>query len=137
MKTNIPNELIEAYRNTRFIVFSPAITITIGETSKVLEELLLKEGVTEWAFITSVNPYSKQLTDKENDKLFDDLKEDVKNYPNFMGEGVGADSRWKPEISLLVLGISRTEAERIGRKYGQNAIVLGSEGNEAELLLLQ
>lgn len=137
MKTNIPNELIEAYRNTRFIVFSPAITITIGETSKVLEELLLKKGVTEWAFITSVNPYSKQLTDKENDKLFDDLKEDVKNYPNFMGEGVGADTRWKPEISLLVLGISRTEAERIGRKYGQNAIVLGSVGNEAELILLQ
>jgi hypothetical protein len=137
MKTNIPNELIEAYRNTRFIVFSPAITITIGETSKVLEELLLKKGVTEWAFITSVNPYSKQLTDKENDKLFDDLKEDVKNYPNFMGEGVGADSRWKPEISLLVLGISRIESERIGRKYGQNAIVLGSVGNEAELILLQ
>ena len=93
MKTNIPNELIEAYRNTRFIVFSPAITITIGETSKLLEELLLKEGVTEWAFITSVNPYSKQLTDIENDKLFDDLKQDIKIYPNYINENIKTNSR--------------------------------------------
>ena len=137
MDTSIPNELLEAYRNTRFTVFSPAITIRIGEISEALEELLKEKGIHEWAYITSVNPYSRIHTDEENEKLFNDLKEDVKEYPNFLGEGVGTDPQWQPEISLLILDIRRAEAERLGRKYGQNAIVLGVAGKEAELILLQ
>lgn len=52
--------------------------------------------------------------------------------------GVGRDPRgeWPAEPSVLVLGISRREAEILGRGYEQNAIVFIEKGAAPELVLL-
>ena len=51
-------------------------------------------------------------------------------------EGVGKPSAgvWEPEHSLLVLAISAPEAVALGRRYGQNAIVIGECHGEARLM---
>lgn len=135
MKSDINQELIDAYSKTNFIVFKPALTISIGKINPELNELLIQEGCKEWAFITSVNPYSEFLTDEANQELYLKLKESVKDYKFYEGHGIGEDPKWQPEISLLVLGISREEAIRIGNYYKQNAIVVGELNRPAELVL--
>ena len=137
MKSTIPKELIDAYLTTSFIVFNPEFAIRIGKISPELNELLIKEGVREWACITSVNPCSAFLPDEQNQKLYQELKESVKDYKFYEGHGVGADPEWQPEKSLLVLGITGEEAIRIGNSYKQNAIVVGTINNPAELVLLR
>ena len=130
------NTLIEAYKNTQYKVFEPDITIEIGILNKDIEVLLQKHKSAEWAFITAYNPYSRVLNDDENKIRHDELKELTKCYITYEGHGVGEDPAWEPELSLLVIGISRDEAYKIGKKFEQNAIVYGKIDFVPILLIL-
>jgi hypothetical protein len=57
-----------------------------------------------------------------------------RGYTAFPGEGIGDDGQWPPERSLLILGIARDDARRLGREFGQLAIVHGEKGGPAMLL---
>ena len=126
------NSLLEAYKNTKYKVFEPTITIEIGKFNQDLNTLLLKHKSNEWAFITAYNPFSRVLTNEENKIRHEELKE----YVFFEGHGVGEDPTWEPELSLFIIGISKDDASIIGKKYEQNAIVCGEINNPPELLIL-
>ena len=126
----------EAYEGTKFMVFNPALVIEVNKKCHELNGLLKKHNAKEWAYITAWNPFSKVLPDIENSQRHQQLVELVKEYPCFEGEGVGADAVWKPEKSLLMLGITKEEAIEIGTKLEQNAIVYGRINEPVELLQL-
>ena len=130
------NDLIEAYKNTKYKVFEPDIIIEIGKSNQDLDNLLLKHNSNEWAFITAYNPYSRVLTNDENRLRHEDLKELTKTYITFEGHGVGEDPAWEPELSLFIMGISKEEASLIGKRFEQNAIVFGVINKPPELLIL-
>lgn len=130
------NDLIEAYKNTKYKVFEPSIIIEIGELNQAVDDLLIEHKLVEWAFITAYNPYSRVLTDDENKVRHDELKELTKDYITFEGYGVGEDPAWEPELSLFVIGITRDEASKIGKKFEQNAIVYGVINSNPELIIL-
>ena len=130
------NSLLEAYKNTKYKVFEPTITIEIGKFNQDLNTLLLKHKSNEWAFITAYNPFSRVLTNEENKIRHEELKELTKSYVFFEGHGVGEDPTWEPELSLFIIGISKDDASIIGKKYEQNAIVCGEINNPPELLIL-
>ena len=130
------NSLIEAYKNTKYKVFGSTITIEIGKFNQDLNNLILNHNSNEWAFITAYNPYSKVLTNDENKIRHYELKELTENYVTFEGHGVGEDPTWEPELSLFIIGISKVEASKIGKKFEQNAIVYGELNNSAELIIL-
>ena len=130
------NPLEQAYRQTRYVVFNSAIEIKIEQPSPELDLLLENHQCTEWAFITAENPFSKQLTSEENVKRHQQLLEKVKDYIHFEGEGIGEDPSWKPEKSLLILGISAADAVSLGKHFEQNAIVLGKKNEPAKLEML-
>jgi hypothetical protein len=130
------SHLKEAYCNTRFTLFELPFEIKVGQLCPALDELLQKHGVKDWAYITAWNPRSKSLSEKENEDRQEDLKAMLKDYRLLEGEGIGADTSWPPERSALVLGIPKAEAANIGRKFEQNAIVVGRLGQTAELLEL-
>ena len=130
-------ELFRAYTETDFNVFNPTITINIGENSDLLNNLLLKHRVEEWAYITPFNPYSKELSEEQNEQRYKELKNKIVNYKYFEGEGVGKDPSWKPENSFLILGISKENAIEIGNHFEQNAIVYGAINQLPELLVLR
>lgn len=50
---------------------------------------------------------------------------------------MGGNPAWKPELSLLAIGIARDKAIEIGNSFEQNAIVVGRIYLPAELLLLR
>lgn len=130
------NTLLEAYKNTKYIVLKPTLTIEIGKLNQDLDKLLLKHNSNEWAFITAYNPYSRVLTEEENKVLHNKLKELTEKYVTFEGYGVGQDPTWEPELSLFIIGISKDDASEIGKKFEQNAIVYGVVNNPPELLIL-
>lgn len=129
------NTLLEAYKNTKYKVFGTDITIEIGILNQDVDMLLLKHKSAEWAFITAYNPYSRVLTYDENKIRHDELKELAKGYITFEGHGVGEDPAWEPELSLFIIGITRDEASKIGKKFEQNAIVYGKLNTLPELLI--
>jgi hypothetical protein len=47
------NSLIEAYKNTKYKIFEPALTIEIGKLNQEIDVLLQKNNSNEWAFITA------------------------------------------------------------------------------------
>ncbi len=133
----ITNDLILAYTNTKFHVFIPAIAIEIGKRNEELDALIKKDGQTEWAYLTAYNPYSKELSDKENLQRQSQLLSKISCYKFYEGEGVGEDSTWKPERSILIVGITKNEAISLGREFEQNAIVYGTINEVPELIILQ
>lgn len=130
------NPLIEAYKNTKFKVYKPMLTIEIGKINHELNALVLLHNSSEWAFITAYNPYSVILTKEENFERHNQLIELTKNYATFEGHGVGEDPTWEPELSLLIIGITATDAKMLGVKFEQNAIVYGTIQTLPELVIL-
>jgi hypothetical protein len=130
------NSLIEAYKNTKYKIFEPAVTIEIGKLNQEIDVLLQKNNSNEWAFITAYNPYSKVVSDEDNKMRHDELKELTKSYVTFEGNGVGEDPTWEPELSLFIIGISENDASIIGKKFEQNAIVYGQINHTPQLLIL-
>jgi hypothetical protein len=129
------NDLIEVYKNTKYKVFEPDLTIEIGVLNQDVDDLLKEHKLVEWAFITAYNPYSRVMTEDENKVRHDELKELAKDYITLEGHGVGEDPAWEPELSLFIIGITRDEASKIGKKFEQNAIVYGVLNNLPELLI--
>lgn len=126
------------YRATAYLVDGPSgrFTIRVGERCTQVEQLIVELGATCWAFITALNPGSRQLSSEENQSRHRALEERVctLGYAYYPGEGVGDSGEWPAEESLFVLGIGEEEAISLGREFGQAAIVVGEIGGEAELV---
>ena len=126
------DELFEAYRLTDFIVQSqPSITFKIGQESRELKKVFEDANVSCAAFITAWNPYSRPTAQEDNIKNQNLLIERINKAGLRFIDGVGQDpsGQWPGEPSLLVLGMPRHEAIRLGAEFGQNAIVwIGGSG---------
>src|SRR5256885_11703565 len=133
-------ELIAAYEKALYVVFGmPELVIRIGEPNPDLDELLEAEGAATAAFITAANPQG-ELTSAWKNEIADAALVDTQTkagYRCFEGEGRDRQGRWKPERSALVVGISRADAESVGRAFGQNAIVFVERGRAPELAILE
>jgi len=127
-----------AYQQTAYVARAAERewTIRVGQAEPALDNLLDSHGVGSWCFVTAWNPASRRLDDAQNAARNGRLETELESSPYVVlrGEGRGADSRWVPEKSLLVLGIDRPEATGLGRRHGQNAIVFGARGAPAELI---
>jgi len=131
----IVKALILAYHNTtyRVSICGEPIDIRIGCRQFRLDELLCGKP---WAFISACNPGSVRTSD--NPERHRALLEKLDNlgYEHYPGTGIPDGGDWLPEESVLVAGISELEAIRIGREFGQNAIVCGEGGEAARLVVV-
>lgn len=123
---SLPMGVIDAYLNTRYLVKDMGIEIRIGYPEKSLDRLLKETETKAWAYITAWNPGSELLTEEENEKRHQELIKALQEYQCYEGQGVGIDTDWPPEKSLLVLGIEENKAIELGKAFCQNAIVTGT-----------
>lgn len=132
----LPTSLWTTYQRTELSASVDGVEIRLrpGATHPSLDDALQRRKVTTWAYITAWNPGSRQLARQENDARHEQLKNDLaaRGFEAFEGEGFPMKLAWPPERCLLVFGISVQEAIAIGRRYGQNAIVVGEAGRKAE-----
>jgi hypothetical protein len=132
----VSQDLKSAYLNTLYKVFQPVLEIKIGLVNEELDVLLIKNNCTEWAYITAFNPYSQPLSAEQNKLRHAKLRDRLQHYRIFEGEGAGEDANWQAEKSFLVIGITKSDAAKIGILSEQNAIVIGEKNKPAELLML-
>ena len=131
--------LWSAYRRTRYVAHvrgAGEVMLRIGEPAPGLDAVLAELGLAEWCFVTAWNPYSQPLAPGANADRNAALRTELDSagLAYHAGEGRGDDPGWAPEASFLVLGLGRDAARDLGRRHGQNAVVVGRRGGVAELL---
>ncbi|MBM9499882.1 DUF3293 domain-containing protein [Leptospira sp. 201903071] len=127
---------MDSYLKTRYLVFDPRLSIGAESFNPTLDAFLKEQGEEEWAYLTAFNPRSKILSTEENQSRNRELKLELNSYLVLEGEGKGEDSEWVPESSFLVLGISEKEAILLGKKFQQNAILIGRINRRSKLKFL-
>lgn len=138
--SNLTPDLIGAYEVTNFYVQAdPGFTLNIGKFSEKLKAHLMKNGAESAIFITAWNPFSKQLSDKENRFRNEMLKKELIGRSLKFLDGFGQDpaGKWTEEESFLVLGISLEAAKKLGNQFEQNAIVWSGSGAVPQLIMLR
>jgi len=132
-------QLLETYRGTAFIIEAPhcEINLRVGEPSQAVDALLESYDATKCAFITAWNPRSIRLKAAENRQRHADLVELVRSLGHLFlpGRGIGKDASWPPEESILVIGVDRDAALKLGRAFNQLAIIFKEVHQPVELLL--
>ena len=123
---SISPNLIRTYREAKFLVQSNTpITLLVGQCNKDLSALLRDHKKTTAAYITAFNPFSKVQTDQENLQAQNELLKDVKGFGFEAINGYGQDiaEEWPREDSILIIGLTESQAETLADKYSQNAFI--------------
>jgi len=135
-----------AYQRAIYAIFaSPGAEFRIGEPSDILDAMMAMARVRCAAFVSSANVRGVSTPENERrlaDFLLSSQLDDLSNYGTsakyrvYRGEGRDPDGKWTAEPSVLIMGIPRDEAESLGRRLEQNAIVWIEKGRPPELLVL-
>lgn len=136
----ISPELLGAYRAAIYVIYGggESIVLKIDEVNQGLAVLMKKYGVTSAALITAFNPHSLLSTAEENVRSHNALIADIYALRLKSLNAVGSDPShvWSSEPSILILGISLMDAERLADRYEQNAFVwISSDDGFASLNL--
>jgi len=141
VETQIAADKIRAYRASDYRIgfTGQAIVLQPGLRSAQVAQLLATHGVTCGAFITAYNPQGAQRSTAENEQAHQQLLTHIESQglKCFEGEGSEAGTDWPAEKSCFALSLGLSEAMKIGRFYGQDAIVWVGENAVPELVLLR
>ena len=130
-------KLRAAYEATHYVIWEDhGPVLRIGHYCPQMDELLEADGATTAAFITADNPNGLLRAESENAEAFVRLLDLPVPYKTYVGEGCDPEGEWPPEASILFVGISRADAESLGRQFGQLAIVFVEWGKAPELVVL-
>lgn len=136
---NAPLQRLEAsYRATRYRVFLPTATedLRIGRPATAVDDWLRLHGCRQGVIVTACNPRSLPLGVAANRRLQSALLHLLHAMPHPMlpACNIACDGLWPEEHSLMVAGLSRGEARRLGARFRQNAVVWIERGRAAQLL---
>ena len=132
--------LLESYKSANYHVDgSPSFVLKIGMHSPELESIYKTSHKHTAAFITAFNPYSQELSNKENRDRNHKLEELIQSldFDYIHGEGKCGDGDWDGEMSFLIFGINENQASEIGKEFEQNAIVWCDKDAIPQLVLLK
>src|SRR5690349_16690347 len=119
-----PETLDDHYRQTEYRVALEnfELTFRIGARHPEADTLLRDEfgPVHAWAIITPFNPGSVPLCEIENLIRLAELRRTLDERGNQWLPGTNHDpaNHWPDEIAVMILDISRTQAEDLGRLFG-------------------
>lgn len=128
-----------AYEKAVYCVFaSPGVEFRVGAPSDVLDAMMAMSRVRCAAFVSSAT--ARGAASPENERRLAEFLLRAQTagmaYRIYQGEGRDPAGEWPAEPSVLIMGIPREEAEALGRKLEQNAIVWIEKGKAPELVAL-
>ena len=147
-ESTLPENLVQAYRETRYKVFAAQATETIAF------ELLIDQrcvgliaahhhhSVDCSAYITACNPYSQSLSPDENALRQGALARELQSRGLAFDVGVGhhPSNGWEDghgEPSFLVYGLNLDAATALAGQFEQNAFVFSGTDAVPRLILLR
>ena len=137
--TGLNPDLIQAYRDAVYEIHAETvIRLKVSEYSHSLEDLHKKNNCTTSALITACNPRSQVLSAAENHARMLALTEAVEKLGYHHLPAVGRDSsgKWPDEPSLWIAGMTKNEAEELGKTFKQNGLLWMEQDAAPQLLLL-
>lgn len=135
--TAISETLITAYHATNYHVYTePSFTLKVDQKSEQLLDLFHQKNCNSAAFITAHNPFSKTVSEVENNQRNEQLLKVIQQYETINGKGLSEDEQ-HGEDSFLVLGLGPKESIEIGNQFEQNAIVWVGENAIPKLVLIR
>jgi hypothetical protein len=130
--------LLAAYLAAHYKVTGTAkpFVLRVGHRSAELASVHVAQGVNCSAFITAWNPQSVTASEATNRASQQRLEAELGAIGVTLVAGIGEDPAgvWPGEPSVLAVGLSRSEAERVGRRFGQRAVVWSGESAIPELI---
>ncbi|RME94199.1 MAG: DUF3293 domain-containing protein [Bacteroidetes bacterium] len=95
----------------------------------------MERGFGGGAFVTAYNPASRLRSEAENAHWQSVLEAELQGEHQLYLTAIHRDpsGKWPDERSCFVLGIEAASAIELGRRYGQNAIVIYTSGRGAQL----
>jgi hypothetical protein len=138
--TVIDPATLEAYRETEYRVLADEpVTLRVAVASAALALLHARYRTDCSAFLTACNPRGEMVAAAENAQRQEALAQEVsrRGLTAIAGIGQHPTNGWPGEVSLLVLGLTRAAAQRLGRKFEQNAIIWSGAHAVPELVLLR
>lgn len=139
-ESRLPEDLIQAYRQTHYKALGPAcVTLIINEQNPALSLLHLHHRVDCSAFLTAANPLSAELTPQENSERQLALADELRLRGLAFVEGIGQhpSNGWGGEPSFLVFGLNLQAAKTLAIKHEQNALVWSGSDSVPKLILLR
>lgn len=125
-----------AYRAAAYIVLLPGarrLTLRVGRCEPALDRLLARHALRDWAFLTAWNPQGAVLAPGRNAQRQRGLRRSLRGVRLLLpGAGWADDATWC-EASLLAVPLSSSRAMRLGRQFGQLAVLVGTRGGSARL----
>ena len=141
LPSEIPDELIQAYRAAHYRVLLPKtpFVLKVDTHSPELASLLKGSGLSSAAFITACNPFGRRAAENFNAKAQSSLKYDLLKEDCRLWDGIGEDPQglWPAEPSFLALGIGLESAKFLGERYAQNALLYCGPEALPKLILLR
>lgn len=136
----LPTDLVTLYRRAHYCVpfqGSEAI-LRIDVRSELLLKIHRLRGVSCSAYLTAWNPGGRALPLAENIARHHRLLSALRSagFAWQEGEGRSPEGDWR-ETSVLVLGMTESQARHIGNEFEQNAIVCAGADVIPRLLLLR
>ena len=130
--------LVVAYlRTTYWVAARPRpIGLRIGASEPRLCRLLARFGSRTWSIVTAWNPRSRTAPAWRNARYQKELTSWLRRrrLPWLPAVGEGDDAGWPPEPSVFVPGMTVPLARACGRRFRQNAVVVGGCGGRPRLL---
>lgn len=117
-------ELEQHYRETTYSIFTENKQHDISIDKPLpteIQQLVNKE--TTAVILTAWNPRSQAFPLAENKSRNIELNTNLQNYTVLNALGQGNDLDWSAEESFFILGINKSEAEKLAVEYEQYAYV--------------
>jgi hypothetical protein len=134
----LSEELLVAYRATDYVVFVESeVHVHVDRTSPQVESMMRDIGARSAVIVTAWNPFSRPLSDAENDSRNELLRQRIAQLglQSLSAEGRDPSGQWKAEQSFLAFDVSTDMVDSMLVEFEQNAVVLVDESGSASLLL--
>lgn len=131
--------LLQAFQDTDYRVHhQPPFVLKIGEANPALVNLYQQHACSRATYVTACNPLSENVGEERNAELQGELADVLREQSLFFIPGVGQSSHgdWS-EPSFLVLDLSLNQAEALGRRFRQNALLWCGPDAVPQLILLR
>lgn len=129
--------LVAAYRATSYCVNldGKLFKLRIGQPSPGLDDWLTVNGYSRWAWLTAVNPRSRQLPAEENAVRIAVLSRNLTQtgWLVYSAEAIADEGDWPPEASVFVPGMGAASALALAAEWEQHACVVGVQGKSPRL----
>jgi hypothetical protein len=140
-RSQLSKTLVNSYRTAHYRVTGPngSFVLIVKKPSEPLASLMKLHGAESALFITAENPHGQKSQAGLNQRAQKALQGEIKAMGFPFWEGVGEDptGNWKSERSFLALGVSQEQAEALGEKYRQNAVIWADGDAVPRLILLR